>query len=601
MRMAIWKLTLILAIHWMAAQTQTMLISTTFAQTESPVDRRTSLQTITTDVQLADGPSWDGWSLMIPDVKAGKLLRYIPKRNEMQTFASGIGKVSATYLNHGRLYLSENGLSRIGFLDGRKSAAIARFESLDSVSSKGQKKPRPYKPNDLVVDRSGGIYVTFTSQNRVVYVAPNGQLKVAVDGIDSPNGITLSPDEKTLYVASFIPKKIWAYPVTDPGVTDQGKQIAAMDPGPSRGADGMAVDRAGNIYCAGPADIWIWSPSGKLLDKIACPTKPINCTFGDQDMRSLYITGPGAIYRQRMKISGRSPTPPSLSLVPVAKAQPKVRTEIPSTKIPGEIQADLDVVYAQYGERKMLMDIFRPQSASDKNRLPCLMVIHGGGWHNGDKTKFRALSIKLAELGYVVSAVEYRLADEAAFPAAIEDCLGAVRFMRAHRDRYFITNKVGAIGGSAGGHLTGLMAAGGGNSELIGDGKYQDYSSRIQASIVMAGPMEMLTGSVAERSTRGKNSNATSWLRGPIEEKRELYQLADAMQQIDKNTCPILFMVGEFDQPERNQPSREKLTKLGIETGVKTYKDGKHGCWNRLPWIDQMVPDMDKFMARHLK
>ena len=71
--------------------------------------------------------------------------------------------------------------------------------------------------------------------------------------------------------------------------------------------------------------------------------------------------------------------------------------------------------------------------------------------------------------------------------------------------------------------------------------------------------------------------------------------------QIDKNTCPILFMTGEFDNPARNQSSRDRLSKLGIATGIKTYKDGKHGCWNRLPWLDEMVPDMANFLREHLK
>jgi acetyl esterase/lipase len=225
-----------------------------------------------------------------------------------------------------------------------------------------------------------------------------------------------------------------------------------------------------------------------------------------------------------------------------------------------------------------------------------------GGWHNGDKTKFQALSTRMAQRGYFVAAIEYRLADEAAFPAAIHDCTAAVRFLRAHADPFQINpDKIGAIGGSAGGHLVGLMASGGGNPALQGDGGSADQSSRIQAAIVMAGPMEMLTGSVAERSRSGRGfSNANSWLRGTVDEKPELYRLADAYAQIDQNTCPILFMVGEHDHPERNQPSREKLTALGIETGAKVYQDGKHGCWNRLPWLDQMVIDMDAFLGKHL-
>ena len=388
-----------------------LLVSSSLSgqQSSSVVDRRSDLETVTTDVEMADGPCWDGWSLVIPDVKGQTLYRYIPNKSEMKVLRADAGRISATHFNHGRTFLSDNPGGQIVFLDGGKKVPVAGFEAL-----KQDANTKPYRPNDLVVDHQGGIYVTFTPQGKVIYISPDGELSVAVDALDTPNGITLSPDESTLYVSSFVPKKIWAYDITQPGQTAHGRNIASMDDGPARGADGMAVDRAGNIYCAGPTDIWIWSPSGKLIDKIACPTKPINCTFGDQDMRSLYITGPGAVYRQRMKISGRSPTPRSIKLQPEAKTAPRQNAAQPSTQIPDSVVATLDVPYAEYGDRKMLMDIFSlPPTGDDR---PGLVLVHGGGWHKGDKTKFRPLATRLAERGYVVAAIEYRLADEAPFP-----------------------------------------------------------------------------------------------------------------------------------------------------------------------------------------
>jgi len=565
--------------------------------TKSVIKRDSELQTISTEFEMADGPSWDGWSLTIPDVKGETLFRYIPKTKTMQTLLPKAGRISASFYNHGRLFLSDSPGGEIEFLDGKNQVSITNFAGLK------QEGEKPYRPNDLVVDKFGGMYVTFTPQNKVIYVSPTGKQVVAVENVNTPNGITISPDESTLYVSSFVPKKIWAYDIDSPGKTSNGKELAAMDDGPDRGADGMTIDRAGNIYCAGPKDIWIWSPSGKLIDKIACPTKPINCTFGDQDMRTLYITGPGGLYAQRMKVSGRSPQPPSLELQPPAKFPPKTKASQPSTKITADVEPYLDVVYASYADRKMLADIFVPKQANAKNLRPAVVVVHGGGWHSGDKTKFRALAVALAQRGFVTASIEYRLAEEAAFPAAIHDCHAAVRFLRANSEKYHLhPDKIGAVGGSAGGHLTGLMAAGGGNEVLLGNGGNPDQSSRIQASIVMAGPLQMVTGSVAERSLKpGAKSNSNLWLRGNVEEKQALYRLADAHVQIDKSTCPILFMVGEHDNPPRNQPSRDRLTELGIETGLKTYKDGKHGCWNRLPWFNAMVEDMDQFLSKHLK
>ena len=172
--------------------------------------------------------------------------------------------------------------------------------------------------------------------------------------------------------------------------------------------------------------------------------------------------------------------------------------------------------------------------------------------------------------------------------------------MRANADEYGLdAERIVVWGASAGGHLVGLMASGGGNPKLQGDGGHADRLARIQAAIVMAGPMQMMTGSVADRSAQ-KTSNSNVWLEGSLAEKPELYRLADAHVQIDASTCPILFMAGEHDNPDRNSLSRDKLTSLGIETGIKTYQDGKHGCWNRLPWFDLMVQDMDQFLTKQL-
>jgi gluconolactonase len=363
--------------------TLTCFITISLATAESPVDSTTKLETIATEFGLADGPAWDGsWALYFPDVKGQKLYRYIPAKKQLQVVLEDAGRISAAYFSHGKLFLSDNGNSRIASLDGKKKVAIAGQDI--------NAKP-PKRPNDLVVDGQGGIYYTLTGQGQVIYITPEGKQIVAVDSIKTPNGLILSPDEQTLYVAAYVPKKIWAYDVNDDGTAANGRLFSEMDAGPDKGADGMAIDRAGNVYCAGPAHIWIWSPSGKLLDKIKTPSRPINCAFGDSDMRSLYITGFGGLYRQRMNISGRAPQPPSDSKSKSSKSKR------PATTIPTSIKAELDVVCSQVGDRKLLADVFRPKTSSGP--LPVIVVVHGGGWLKGDKAKFRALASVCREMG----------------------------------------------------------------------------------------------------------------------------------------------------------------------------------------------------------
>lgn len=559
-----------------------------FASAASPsiVDTASELELISADFELADGPAWDGAAfLYFPDVKGGKLYRYNPKAKKVEVVMADAGRISASYYNHGKLYLSDNGNSGIAWLKGGRKVAIAGQDP--------NAKP-PARPNDLVVDKHGGIYYTLTGQGLVFYIEPQGKQLTAVEKIATPNGIALSPDGGTLYVAAYAPKEIWAYDVASDGKASNGRILAVMDDGPDKGADGMTVDRGGNVYCAGAKDVWIWSPSGKLLAKIRTPERPINCAFGDSDMRSLYITGFGGLYRQRMNVYGVVPNPPL-----AAALQPKNEGR-PSTVVPEGVRLELDVVYGRDGDRKLSADIARPTKKGGK--LPAVVVVHGGGWLNGDKTKFRALTLALAERGYVTMAVGYRLGYEAKFPAGIQDCNAAVRYLRANAAKYGVdSDRIGAVGGSAGGHLVGLMATGADVEGLQGDAGNAAQSSRLAAAIVMAGPMQIASGSVAERSrTGGDKSNANHWI-GKIDEHMAMYQLADAYEKISKDDPPILFMRGEHDNPRADEPSIAKLKAAGVWAGQKIYKDGKHGCWNRLPWFDAMVADMDRFFRERMK
>jgi sugar lactone lactonase YvrE len=271
-----------------------LVLGSRLSAAEPVVDASAPLETIATEFGLCDGPAWDGvGTLYFPDVKGGKLYTWRPAEKKLTVLLEDAGRISASFYSHGKLYLSDNGSGAISWLNGPQKSVIRAFP--------GEK---PAKPNDLVVDSSGGIYVTLTGQNEVAYITSAGAQSAAVQGIESPNGIILSPDGKRLYVAAYKPKQIWAYDVQGGGIIDNGRVLATMDDGEALGADGMCVDAAGNVYCAGATDIWIWTPEGQLIQRLACPTRPINCTFGDADLKSLYITGFGGLYRQRMKVAG---------------------------------------------------------------------------------------------------------------------------------------------------------------------------------------------------------------------------------------------------------------------------------------------------------
>ncbi|WP_231734012.1 SMP-30/gluconolactonase/LRE family protein [Calycomorphotria hydatis] len=550
---------------------------------ESPVDRSQPLVHLEQEFALCDGACYDGrGNLFVPDVKGQKLYQRNERTGKWSERVSEAGRISGTFFQLGKVYLSHNSESSISRLEGNKIVPVAALED-------GEKPPA--KPNDLVVDYLGRIWVTITPRNQVIRIDPDGTRTVVTDKVISPNGITISPDASQLYVAAYRPKEIISFHVSGDGSLSDEKVFAVMDDGEALGADGMSIDRAGNVYCAGATDIWIWSPKGELLDKIKTPERPINCTFGDRDFRTLYISTFGGLYSQRMNVSGVSPEPDQHSM--------NAEKNLLSTDIPESVAAYLNLPYTRESGRKMHMDLFVPEGEGPH---PTVVVVHGGGWLKGDKIKFRPLAIDLAKRGFVAAAIEYRLGDEAAYPAAVIDCATAVRFLRTHADQYKVdSNRIAAIGGSAGGHLVGLLATGGDDPTLVGSTDWSGVSSRIQAAIVMAGPMLMASGSVAERSISDPDrSNSNRWLRKSFAEDPELYRHSDAELRITADDPPILFLVGELDKPERYLSTTAKLNEVHVPTETIIYPKAKHGCWMRPQWFSRMNDDMEAFMRKHL-
>jgi gluconolactonase len=178
-------------------------------------------------------------------------------------------------------------------------------------------------PNDLVIGSDGSIYFTdppFGLQdfensplreldfNGVYRIRPNGELQLLTRDQTRPNGIALSPDESTLYVANSGGEVVgWmAYDLGPSGLSNRRVffDITGVE-GPG-GADGMKVDRAGNLFATGPGGIWVIAPDGTHLGTIAPDEALTNVGWGD-DGRTLYITGRTALYRIRLSTAGELP------------------------------------------------------------------------------------------------------------------------------------------------------------------------------------------------------------------------------------------------------------------------------------------------------
>jgi gluconolactonase len=172
-------------------------------------------------------------------------------------------------------------------------------------------------PNDLVIDRDGGVYFTDPrfrapepwpqGKEAWYYADAKGKVTRLGDNLPAPNGVILSPDEKTLYVIPSMQKQMMAYPVLGPGKVGEGKvfcELQQKDANGNSGGDGLTVDSRGNLYITSALGLQVFTPEGKHLGNIAFPEQPANCTFGGKDGKTMYATARTSVYAVEMEATG---------------------------------------------------------------------------------------------------------------------------------------------------------------------------------------------------------------------------------------------------------------------------------------------------------
>ena len=172
-------------------------------------------------------------------------------------------------------------------------------------------------PNDLVIDKQGGIYFTdpiFRAPKplpqdklAVYYTDGAGKVTRIIDNLPNPNGVILSVDEKTLYVIPSGQPEMMSYPIEAPGKIGKGKVFCTLK-GPEGkkpgGGDGLTIDSKGNLYITSGLGLQVFDPTGKLLGIISLPEVPANVTFGGADFKTLYVTARTSLYTVRTEATG---------------------------------------------------------------------------------------------------------------------------------------------------------------------------------------------------------------------------------------------------------------------------------------------------------
>lgn len=262
------------------------------------------------DFKFTEGPAADKeGNLFFSDVRDSKTYK-IDRDGKLSVFREKTNSGNGMMFNaKGELVCCEMEAGRIVAVspDGKEVRVLAeKFEG-----------KRFNAPNDLVIDQDGGIYFTDPGfrapeplpqgKTCVYYLSPKGEVTRLIDDLPNPNGIILSPDEKTLYVIPSGQAEMMAYPVTSPGKLGKGSVFCTLKQrmeGGRSGGDGLTIDTKGNLYITSQLGIQVFNPKGELLGILEFPEQPANCTFGGKEMKTLFVTARTSVYAAPMEAVG---------------------------------------------------------------------------------------------------------------------------------------------------------------------------------------------------------------------------------------------------------------------------------------------------------
>ena len=258
-----------------------------------------------------------------------------------------------------------------------------------------------------------------------------------------------------------------------------------------------------------------------------------------------------------------------------------------------------DLAYVSHPHENQKLDLYLP--ASPKG--PLLVWIHGGGWRAGTKNDVDGL--QFLEQGYCVASVEYRFTQDAIFPAQIEDCKAALRWLRAHAKEYgYDPKRIAAWGASAGGHLTALLATTGKTREFD-VGENLDQSSAIRCGIDFFGPADFpgwkapTAEPIVQRT--GADSVLVQLFGGSIDEKLDLARRASPITWVSKDSAPLYIVHGNEDPlvgVDQSMTLRAKYKAAGVEVLTDIINHGGHG--GPAFFSGDLPVRRAEFLSRHL-
>jgi acetyl esterase/lipase len=277
----------------------------------------------------------------------------------------------------------------------------------------------------------------------------------------------------------------------------------------------------------------------------------------------------------------------------------------PADKVPDSIVAIRDLAYAGTDHPRQRLDLYLPKAATGK--LPVIVFIHGGGWRKGDKSGGRARVFPYVSSGrYAGVSIGYRLSGDAIWPAQIQDCKAAIRWLRANADKHGLDpDRIAVWGSSAGGHLAAMLGTSSGVKDMDGTlGAHGDLTSSVACVVDFFGPTDLLQmnkGAVAgaKMDHDAVDSPESKLLGGTLQENPLKAKSANPITYLDKQDPPFLLVHGTRDllvTPEQSKLLHRAIGSAGGQSTLILVEGGGHG-----QGFGQDVTELvDRFFAHHL-
>lgn len=270
-----------------------------------------------------------------------------------------------------------------------------------------------------------------------------------------------------------------------------------------------------------------------------------------------------------------------------------------ASKVRAAPPTERNVVYGTVSGENLYLDVYRPKDTQSKH--PAIVFIHGGGFRGGDKSQFGWHANQVIEKGYVAFSLNYRLAPKDLYPAAVDDCQRAIRWIRANAERYGVDpDRIGAAGSSAGGHLVSML----GTCDTLHpteDG-LATFSSKVSCVVNYFGPTDFRPVVNSPRAV----ATLANFLGKSAQEAPDLYADASPITHVSKTSVPFLSLHGNNDTSipiAQSEKLTEALKQAGVEATLLTVEGAGHGFHNQVDsdnaqkaWQAAL-----EFFDRHLK